>query len=121
MAATVGIIRIWWKGTQYDCVEGSTVRLPGLVNNTQVAGYSAQNFRTFQAGQVKATPVLKSGMSLAAFQDTSSGELQCQADTGQTWILPDAFIVNGAEMSDRGGKISVTWNASTFSELTSNA
>lgn len=117
MSISVGIVTIWWKGQQYDCQKGSSVRLPGTRNVTQVAGRTAHRSQEFQAGEIKATPLLLQGMSLAAFSPGDEGELQAQADTGQTWVFPDAFITDAPTMTDDGGKMPITWNCSTFEEI----
>lgn len=120
MAQTVGIIEIWWKGVQYECVTGSTIKLPGYKNNTQVTGSTVQRYQNFAAGEVKATPVLKKGMKLSAFSADDEGELQVKCDTGQAFVLPDAFILDNPTLSDQGGKAPVTWNAGLFQEIVSS-
>ena len=117
MAQSVGILRIWWKGVKYDCTKGSSIRLPTYQNVTQVAGDTAHRSENFQPGEVKATPLLLKGQSLAAFNPGSEGELQVQADTGQVWTFPDAFLLSAPTMTDDGGKMPVTWNSSTYTEL----
>lgn len=117
MAQSVGILRIWWMGTQYDVIKGSSLRLAGARNVTQVAGYSAHRSQEFQPGEVKATPLLLRGQSLATFTPGAEGELQVQADTGQSWTIPDAFILDAPTMTDDGGKMPITWNFSTYQEL----
>lgn len=117
MAQSVGILTIWWKGVKYDCAKGSSLRLPGMQNVTQVAGTTAHRSQQFQPGEVKATPLLLKGQSLAAFIPDDEGELQAQADTGQVWTLPDAFLLSAPTMTDDGGKMPVTWNCSTYTEL----
>ncbi|MBM9400381.1 phage tail tube protein [Gluconacetobacter azotocaptans] len=117
MAKSVGVIRVWWQGTQYDCIKGSSIRLSGARNVTQVAGYSAHRSQEFQAGEVKVTTLLLRGQSLAALMPGPEGELQVVADSGQTWTIPDAFILDAPTMTDDGGKCPITWNFSTYQEL----
>lgn len=117
MAQSVGIVAIWWNGQKYDCQKGSSLRLSGVRNVTQVAGMTAHRSQEFQAGEVKATTLLLKGQSLATFSPGDEGELQFKADTGQTWVSPDAFITDAPTMTDDGGKCPVTWNFSTYSEI----
>lgn len=120
MAQTVGIMTIWWMGVQYECVSGSSIKLPGTKNNTQVTGGTVQRYESFAAGEVKATPVLKKGMKLTAFNAGDEGELQVKCNTGQAYVLPDAFILDNPTLSDQGGKAPVTWNAGLFQEVVSS-
>ncbi|NHO33330.1 phage tail tube protein [Acetobacter fallax] len=119
MAESVGVLSIWWLGTQYDCQKGSSIRLPAMRNVTQVAGYTAHRSREFQQGQVKATPLLLVGQSLETFNPGDEGELQVLADTGQSWVFPDAYITDAPTLTDDGGKMPITWEMSTYSETTS--
>lgn len=120
MAQALGILKIWWQGQQYACQQGSSLKLPGMKNTTIVAGYSAHRAQSFSPAEIKATPLLLKGMTMAEFTPGSEGELQVQADTGQTWTFPDAYILDAPSVSDGGGKMPVTWNASTSTETTSN-
>ncbi|OUI86138.1 hypothetical protein HK19_06065, partial [Acetobacter persici] len=86
-----------------ECVTGSTIKLPGYKNNTQVTGSTVQRYQSFAAGEVKATPVLKKGMKLSTFTADDEGELQVKCDTGQAFVLPDAFILDNPTLSDQGG------------------
>lgn len=117
---SVGILSIWWNGTQYDCQKGSSLRLPGFRNVTQVAGYTAHRSQEFQAGECKATPLLLEGMGLSTFTPGDSGELQVVANTGQSWVFPDAWITDAPTMTDDGGKVPVTWNMNVGQELIDN-
>lgn len=117
MAQSIGILKIWWRGKCYECVAGSSIKLPGMSNKTQVTGTSVQRYQTFSAGEVKATVILNEGMSLDAFDTDSVGELQVQTLTGQAWVMPDAFILDKPTSTDEGGKCPVTWNAGTYQEI----
>ncbi|MEE8661921.1 hypothetical protein CGLAMM_11385 [Acetobacteraceae bacterium EV16G] len=35
MAQSIGILKIWWRGKYYECVAGSSIKLPGMSNKTQ--------------------------------------------------------------------------------------
>ena len=118
MAASIGIIELWWKGTKYAVIKGASLKLPGVKNNDQPAGYELVRSQEFQAGSVRATVLIKAGMSLAALNAGAEAELQVKADTGQIWTFPDAFITENPELSDDGGKAPVVWHMSTYSELT---
>jgi len=119
MSQGVGIVRLWWNGTQYDVLKGASLRLPALRNVAVPAGYKLNRSQEFQGGEIRATVMVLAGMSLATFSPGAEGELQIQSDTGQTWVFPDAFILDAPTLTDDGGKAPVTWNASSYSELLS--
>lgn len=118
-AQVVGIITAVWGGTTYNCVKGSTLRLPGMRNTAQPAGKAFNYSQQFQPGEAKLTFQVKTGDSLANFMPGSSAELQLQADTGQTWTMPAAVLMDVPVMTDDGGKIPCTFNFGTYSEIVS--
>ncbi|NVN45150.1 phage tail tube protein [Asaia lannensis] len=117
MAQGVGIVRIWWMGTQYSVLKGSSIRLPGLRNVAVAAGYQLNRSQEFQGGEVRATLMVLKGMKLSTLTPSGEGELQWQADTGQLFTSPDAFILDAPVLSDDGGKAPVIWNFSSYAEL----
>jgi len=74
-AQVVGIITAVWGGTTYNCVKGSTLRLPGLRNTAQPAGREFNYSQQYQQGEAKLTFQVKKGASLANFMPGSSEEL----------------------------------------------
>ena len=118
MAQTLGIIDIVWKGTKIPTEKGATFKPGGLKNNTVLAGRQAHRSQEFIASEIKATTVLRRGQSLLALLDMSEGELQVVCDTGQTYVMPDAFLVDKPDITGgEGGKVSLTWNAGEPEEL----
>lgn len=120
MAATVGIVTLWWKGVKYSVVKGSSIRLSGIKNNTQVAGYQVFRSAQFQAGEVRATVIVPQGMKLSSLMPGGDGELQWQTDSGQLYTSPDAFILNAPVLSDDGGKAPLVWNFNSYAEVVSS-
>jgi len=120
MAQGVGIVRVWWRGTQFSVLKGSSIRLSGLRNVAVAAGYQLNRSQEFQGGEVRATLMILKGMSLASLTPGDEGELQVQADTGQVWVSPDAFILDAPVLTDDGGKAPVVFNFSSYSELVRN-
>lgn len=115
---TLGIIDIIWKGTKIPTEKGATFKPGGLKNNTVLAGRQAHRSQEFVASEVKCTTVLKRNQSLTALLDTTEGELQVVCDTGQTYVMNDAFLIDKPDITaGEGGKVNLMWNAGEAEEL----
>lgn len=117
MAQTLGLIRLFWRGTQYDVQKGVKFRLAGQKNESVNANFRALRSTQYQVGEVKATIVPTADASPSDFAPAlGEGELQLQADTGKTWVIADAYVMEQPEWSD-DGKVSVTWNFNIVQEF----
>jgi hypothetical protein len=115
---TLGIIDLVWKGTKIPVEKGATFKPGGLKNNGVIAGRQVHRAQEFIASEVKGTTVLKRGQSLLALLDMTEGELQVACDTGQTYVMNDAFLVDKPDITGGdGGKVALTWNAGEPEEL----
>ncbi|MBR0559497.1 phage tail tube protein [Neokomagataea anthophila] len=117
MATTIGIIRLWWRGKKYDVQKGVRFKPPGLQNaNVMVAGRALRS-QSYNVGTAQATIQITSDMAIADFDPSlGEGELQLQADTGQTWTIPDAYVMTFPEVQDSGAA-SVNWSFNTYQEI----
>lgn len=119
MSTAVGIVELWWDGTKYDVRPGTSLKLPALKNEARPVGTRTVRVRSFQPGQVQATLVLETNMSLATFSPGDEKELQVRADTGQAWVFPNACITEAPSMKDNGGELQVTWVMDSYEETVS--
>lgn len=117
MTKTIGIIRLWWKGRQYDVQKGVRFRPSGMQNeNVAVAGRVLRSQR-YNPGSVQATIQITSAMSISDFDPSAGeGELQLQADTGQTWTISDAYVMAYPEVQD-SGSAQISWTFNTYQEI----
>jgi hypothetical protein len=115
---TLGIIDIVWKGRKLAAEKGSKVKLGGLKNNAVPFGRQVGRAQEFEPSEVTATIPLKKGERVADIFSMDEGELQVLCDTGQTFVAPDAFIMNRPEMTGgEGGKIEVKWSCGEMEEI----
>ncbi len=118
MAQTLGIVDVVWRGRTLDVERGASVKLAGTLNTAVVAGRRVHRAESFEAGEVKATMVLKRGDRIAEVDGPREGELTVLCDTGQTYTWPDAFLtVRPMFTGGEGGKMELTWAVGEGEEL----
>lgn len=115
---TLGIIDLVWKGQKLAVEKGAKVRLGGIKNNPVPYGRQVGRAQEFEQSEITATIPLKKGQRIGDIFSTDEGELQVLCDTGQTFVWPDAFIMNRPEMTGgEGGKIEAKWAAGEPEEI----
>ena len=113
MAQTLGVISFVWRGQALDAEKGSKVKLGGYKQNGVVVQGKTHYAQEFEASEIDVTTPLQRGADPSAVFAGGVGELQCNCDTGQSFIFPDAFITNRPEMTaNEGGKINIKFMAS---------
>ncbi|WP_429956217.1 phage tail tube protein [Gluconobacter japonicus] len=118
MAQTIGVIALWWRGKQYDTQKGVRFRLSGQQNNDVNAGRRTLRSQQYNPGMVQATVLITPDVSLTEFDPSlGEGELQLQADTGQTWTISDAYVKTLPDAQDNG-QAQINWTFNTYQELT---
>lgn len=110
---TLGIVDIVWRNQKIPVEKGAKFRVGGIKQNAVVTGRRADYAQEFQQSEVTATTRLARGQSFKALYGAGEGELQVLCDTGQTYVMSDAFLegdrpeITGGE----GGKIELRWVA----------
>jgi hypothetical protein len=119
MAQVLGIVDIIWRGRNLKVVKGAKIRVGGIKNNAVTYGQTVGRAAEFQGSEVKATVHLERGQRWGNTWDPTEGELQVVCDTGQTFVMYDAFLsgdipdITGGE----GGSIELTWSAGSAEEI----
>lgn len=119
MTQVLGIVDIVWRGRNIPVEKGAKFRPGGLKNNTVVYGRKAGRAQEFQESTATATTNLERGQRLGKLLDPGEGELQVLCDTGQIYVMRDAFLsgdipdVTGGE----GGKVELNWAAGAPEEI----
>ncbi|QHI96058.1 hypothetical protein GT348_07245 [Aristophania vespae] len=118
MAQTLGIIRFFWRGKQYDTDKSSSIKLSGIKNNDVHANFRTLRSSEYQGGQVKVNVNATTEMSLNDF-DPSLGEneLQLQTDLGTTIVVSDAWVREQPEWAGGGKPASVVFSFNTYQEV----
>lgn len=119
MVQVLGIIDIIWRGKNIPVEKGAKIRLGGIKNNTVVYGRKAGRAQEFQETTVTATTNLEKGQRLTRLLDPGEAELQVRCDTGQTFVIKDAFLTGDrAEATGgEGGKIELNWAGGAPEEI----
>lgn len=118
MTQSLGVVDFLWNGVKYPAEKGATFKQGGLINKTVYAGRQVFNSQEPMAAEVKVSTPYLAGTSIATIMAAQPAELQFVCDTGQTYVMPNAFIVGQVEITGgEGGKMTITFNANAAEEL----
>ena len=118
MTQTVGIIDAIWNGQKIPLEKGATFNPGGRKNNTIIAGRQVFRSQEVVASKLDGTTVLARGQRLADVVPDGEGELQVICDTGQVFVVPDAFRTEVPDITGgEGGKVKIVWNGSPATEI----
>ncbi|MFG1466827.1 phage tail tube protein [Xanthobacter sp. DSM 24535] len=116
MAQVLGIIDLLWRGKNIPIEKGAKLRLGGIKNTAVTYGRKVGRAQEYQGSEVTAKTYLEAGQSYGSVYDEGEGELQVVCDTGQTFVFPDAFLLDPPEMTG-GESHELKWNASGYQEI----
>ncbi len=109
---TLGLVDITWRGQQLDIEKGAKIKVGGLKQNAMPVQRKTKYAQEYEVSEITATIPVSRGMDVLAVFASGSGELQCNCDTGQSFIFADAFVTNRPEMTaGEGGKMEIHWSA----------
>lgn len=115
---TLGIVDIVWRGKNIPVEKGAKFKPGGIKNNPVTYGRKVGRSQEFVASEVTATTNLERGQRFSDLWDEGEGELQVVCDTGQTFVMNDAFLTDRPDVSGGdGGKIELMWSASAPTEI----
>lgn len=115
---TLGIVDIIWRGRNIPVEKGAKIKIGGIKNNVVTYGRKVARAQEFEGSEVSATTHLEKGQRYGNLWDPEEGELQVVCDTGQTFIIKDAFLTDHPEVTGgEGGKIELKWAGSAPEEV----
>ncbi len=119
MVQVLGIVDIIWRGRNLPVEKGAKLRKGGMKNNAVTYGRKVGRAQEFQGSEVTATTNLEAGQRLGNLLDPGEGELQVVCDTGQTFVIGDAFLADDMPeiTGGEGGKIELKWAGSAAEEV----
>jgi len=119
MSQTLGIVDIVWRGRNIPVEKGAKFRAGGIMNNAVTYGRKVARAQEYQGSEVTATTNFEKGQRLGNLLDPGEGELQVVCDTGQTFVINDAFLVGDRPdvTGGEGGKIELKWAGGTPEEI----
>jgi len=119
MVQVLGIVDIIWRGRNLPVEKGAKFRKGGMKNNPVTYGRKTGRAQEFQGSEVTATTNLERGQRLGNLLDPGEAELQVVCDTGQTFVIADAFLADDIPdmTGGEGGKIELKWAGSAAEEV----
>lgn len=117
---TLGIIDIVWRGKQIPVKQGAKFK-PGGIQNTPVTyGRKTGRAQEFVGSECSATSNFERGQRWGNTWDPGEGELQVVCDTGQTFVVGDAFLTERSELTGgEDGQFELKWAGSAAEEILS--
>ncbi|MEZ5709727.1 MAG: phage tail tube protein [Blastomonas sp.] len=99
--------------------DGSSTLEPGGVTRESVIGdYDASSFRETPApSKLECTLLVKRGRSITSIQAIDNATVVTEADTGQTWIMRNAYVAEAVSLSTSEGKVRVVFMGPPAEEL----
>ncbi len=114
----LGIVDIIWRGRNIPVEKGAKIKVGGIKNNAVPYGRKVGRAQEFEGSEVTATTNLEKGQRYGNLWDEGEGELQVVCDTGQTFIIGDAFLTEHPEITGgEGGKMELVWAGSAPEEV----
>ena len=119
MTQVLGIVDIVWRGRNIPVEKGAKIRTGGMKNNAVTYGRKVARAQEFQGSEVTATTNLEKGQRLTNLLNPGEGELQVICDTGQTFVIKDAFLEGDRPEATggEGGKLELKWAGSSPEEI----
>lgn len=90
-------------GTFYDSLPGASITPGGIQNTDQAGMWEVHHSEALIPAVMSASFPAKEGVSVASFQGKSGVEVTFVTDTGQTYIMRDAFVTNVVSLPVGGG------------------
>ncbi|MDD9910184.1 MAG: phage tail tube protein [Ahrensia sp.] len=114
----LGIVDIVWRGRNIPVEAGGKFKVGGIQNTAVTYGRKVGRAQQFVGSEVTVVTNLERGQRFGNLWDEGEGELQVICDTGQTFVMMDAFLTERPEITgDEGGKIELKWAASAPEEV----
>ena len=114
----VGVVDAVWKGVKLPLKKGATFAPGGLKNNAIVFGRQTVRSMEGVSSKLEGTfPFRKGDVLTDVIGDMSEGELQVVCDTGQTFVVVDAFLEEPPGFTGGEGERKATWMGSPAQEI----
>lgn len=117
---SLGVVNVSWNGVKFPCEKGATFRQGGLVNKAMTAGSQVFFNQEPMPSRVQCSTPFLSSTSIAKIKSPRTAELQFECDTGQRYVIANAFLVEQPEITGgEGGRMTLTWEGNEAEELMS--
>ncbi|RFC63604.1 hypothetical protein DYI37_11400 [Fulvimarina endophytica] len=115
---TLGLIDIIWRGRNIPIKRGGKFKVGGIQNQVVTYGRKVGRSQEYVGSEVTATTNFERGQRFGNLFTEGEGELQVICDTGQTFVMNDAFLTERPEITGgEDGQFELKWAASTPEEI----
>ena len=105
----LGLVTISFKAATLESLPGAEINPGGLKKKPLTTDQGKTKFTTESVhAEVKVDVPVDENFSIDAFEDC--GTLQFVGDTGQAWIMRNAFLIERPTIKGGEGKASLTFN-----------
>ena len=110
MGRLVGRIWIKTNGNLLRSNEGAQIDLGGAVRESVSGSHTVHGFHeTIRPGKVECEVSVTAGDNPEDFRDITDATLTCELDTGQTYIIRDAFLTEPPVIKEGGGQVALVF------------
>lgn len=118
MSQFLGRAEITLNGEVYDSAPGASLNLGGIKNTAKVYGGKVGRVEELEASTLSMEIPLEAGKSLAAVRDLTAATVIFKADTGQSFIIRNAFRTDNISLKDGdGGNVAISIAGDPAEEL----
>lgn len=118
MAQVFGIATITVNGSTMNSKPGASLDPGGATRETLTTDQRSDYAEALRPAMVKFEMPLGSGVSMLDLNDITDATVQFQADTGQLYVLANAWRVGALEVSGgSGGGMSLEFHANECAEV----
>jgi hypothetical protein len=114
----LGQARIKYDGTTLDSDGEATLDIGGPVREAVRGDFQAGGFReTMAESKLEVAILLKSGVRVTDLRNIDNATVTFTADTGQTFIIRNAYVADAISLSGSDGKAKLVFQGPPAEEL----
>lgn len=108
MTQFLGRATLRMNGQVIETAKGASLDIGGVKRNPVVAGRMIGWAEETVPAMIEAETSLMAGMSLEAIRDFRNGTAIFECDTGQRYVIADAFVTEAVTLKDgEGGNVTI--------------
>lgn len=117
MAQIFGRATITLNGQKLETKNGASIDPGGATRDTSSSDQGHNYFEALRPAMVKCEVQMTTGLSLKDLNDAVDVTIQFQADTGQTYVLANAWRVGALEATGGDGGVGLEFHANDATEV----
>jgi hypothetical protein len=118
MAQVLGRAIIRWGGRTIESEKGASLDTGGVRRNVVVYGRKVGHAEETAPAMLECVTALEAGAAVAEWNALKEATATFEADTGQVYVIRDAFLTEPLKMTDgEGGKVAFKLAGSPAEEL----